>query len=144
MLVTSSLTKDRILAIGAINTHQPLLDRPMTMPPTAPTAVELAQDTHSSRLSELNELIELMRPSVQYDGGDINLVSADTDTGVIEVQLTGSCSSCAISTSTLADGVTRILTTRLPWVTEVIGSVDDSVDPFESMSQGRGAYTPNF
>ncbi len=38
----------------------------------------------------------------------------------------------------------RILHDRLPWVTEVRGGVDESVDPFESESMGRGGYVPNF
>ena len=50
-----------------------------------------------------------MRPSVQQDGGDLLLVSADVETGVVEVQLQGACSSCAISASTLEGGVSRIL-----------------------------------
>ena len=71
-------------------------------------------------------------------------VSADVVTGVVEVQLQGACSSCAVSSSTLQGGVERILQDRLPWVTEVLGGVDESVDPFESESMGRGGYVPSF
>ncbi len=85
-----------------------------------------------------------MRPAVQADGGDLLLVAADTETGVVEVQLQGACSSCAISASTLQGGVERILRDRLPWVTEVQGGVDESVDPFESEAMGRGGYVPSF
>jgi Fe-S cluster biogenesis protein NfuA len=97
-----------------------------------------------SRLTELNELIELVRPAVQADGGDLVLVSADPDTGVIEVQLQGSCSSCAISSTTLQAGIERILKERLEWVTEVIGSVDEDIDWETSASMGRGGYTPRW
>ncbi len=96
------------------------------------------------RLAELQSLIDLMRPAVQADGGDLVLVSADVDTGVVEVQLQGACSSCAISGATLEGGVERILKGRLPWVTEVIGGVDESADPFESASLGRGGYVPGY
>ncbi len=96
------------------------------------------------RLSQLNQLIDLMRPAVQADGGDLVLVSADTASGVVEVQLQGACSSCAISASTLQGGVERILRDRLPWVTEVRGDVDESVDPFESEAMGRGGYVPTY
>ena len=83
-----------------------------------------------------------MRPAVQADGGDLALVSADVVTGVVEVQLQGACSSCAVSASTLQGGVDRILRDRLPWVTEVQGGVDESMDPFESESIGpRGLRT---
>ena len=64
-------------------------------------AATLTTEERSRRLDALVELIELMRPSVQQDGGDLVLVSADVETGVVQVQLRGACSSCAISTSTL-------------------------------------------
>jgi Fe-S cluster biogenesis protein NfuA len=92
----------------------------------------------------LNALIELMRPAVQADGGDLVLVRADVETGVVEVQLRGACSSCAISSSTLEGGVTRILTDRLDWVTQVVGGVDDSIDDEDSMSLGAGGYVPRY
>jgi len=113
----------------------------MDATPSDPTP---ALDDHqrAERLGQLRALIELMRPSVQADGGDLVLVSADVESGVVEVQLQGACSSCAISSATLQGGVERILTQRLPWVTEVIGGLDDSMDPFESASLGQGAYVP--
>jgi len=108
-----------------------------------PTVQEpLTDDARAERLAALIELIELMRPSVQQDGGDLVLVSADVETGVVEVQLQGSCTSCAISSSTLEGGVSRILTSRLDWVTEVRGGVDESADPIEAALLGRGAYVP--
>ena len=102
----------------------------------------LPDDERAARLAALRELIELMRPAVQQDGGDLVLLSADVDAGVVEVQLQGACSSCAISTSTLEGGVERILKGRLDWVTEVRGGVDESVDPIEASFLGRGAYVP--
>ncbi len=105
---------------------------------------ELSDAERGERLSQLNSLIELMRPAVQADGGDLALLSADVATGVVEVQLQGACSSCAVSSSTLQGGVDRILRDRLAWVTEVRGGVDESVDPFESELRGRGGYVPSF
>jgi len=72
------------------------------------------------------------------------LLNANVETGVVEVQLAGACSSCAISSSTLQGGVTRILKDRLTWVTEVVGGVDDSVDFEESVSLGTGGYVPRY
>lgn len=85
-----------------------------------------------------------MRPAVQADGGDLVLIRADVEAGVVEVQLQGACSSCAISSTTLQGGVTRILTDRLDWVREVIGGVDDSIDQEDSMSLGAGGYVPRY
>jgi Fe-S cluster biogenesis protein NfuA len=108
------------------------------------TAAEVTDEERAERLAQLNSIIELMRPAVQADGGDLALLSADVVSGVVEVQLQGSCSSCAISASTLQGGVERILHDRLPWVTEVIGGVDETADPFESEAMGRGGYVPSF
>ncbi len=104
---------------------------------------EVTDVERGERLAQLNSLIELMRPAVQADGGDLALLFADVVTGVVEVQLQGACSSCAVSASTLQGGVDRILRDRLPWITEVRGGVDESVDPFESQAQGRGGYVPS-
>ncbi len=106
--------------------------------------VSLTDPERSTRLKALNALLDLMRPAVQADGGDLVLIRADVETGVVEVQLQGACSSCAISSTTLQGGVTRILTDRLDWVTEVIGGVDDSIDPEDSMSLGSGGYVPRY
>jgi Fe-S cluster biogenesis protein NfuA len=107
-------------------------------------AEPVGTQSKEERLAELQGLIELMRPAVQADGGDLVLVAADVETGVVEVQLQGACSSCAVSGATLQGGVERILMGRLPWVTEVIGGLDDSLDEFESASLGRGGYVPGY
>jgi Fe-S cluster biogenesis protein NfuA len=108
-------------------------------------AVGRIDDAERSRRKDaLEELMELMRPAVQADGGDLAVVDVDYDAGVVEVQLQGACGSCAISAVTLQGGVERLLKERLDWVTEVTGGVDESVDPFESASMGRGGYVPRF
>ena len=102
----------------------------------------LTDEDRSARLAELTELIDLIRPAVQADGGDLVMLSADVETGVIDVQLQGSCSSCAISSTTLQAGIERILKERLDWITEVNGSVDEDIDWETSSAMGRGGYTP--
>ena len=109
---------------------------------SGPGRAELSPEVRAEREAELRSLIELMRPAVQADGGDLELVSFDVDTGLVEVQLQGACSSCAISSATLQGGVDRILRGRLDWVTEVVGGVDESADPFDSAALGRGGYVP--
>lgn len=108
------------------------------------TQTDLNDAERSERLSKLQGIIDLMRPAVQADGGDLVLVRADVQSGVIEVQLQGACSSCAVSSATLSGGVERILRDRLPWVTEVIGGLDDSLSLDESASLGSGGYVPNY
>jgi Fe-S cluster biogenesis protein NfuA len=104
----------------------------------------LSDDERAQRLADLTELIDLIRPAVQADGGDLVLVSADVEAGVVEVQLQGSCSSCAISSTTLQAGVERILSERLDWITEVYGGVDEDIDFETSAALGRGGYTPSW
>jgi Fe-S cluster biogenesis protein NfuA len=105
---------------------------------------ELSDEERQGRLRALNALMDLMRPSVQADGGDLVLGRADVESGVVEVQLQGACSSCAISSATLEGGVTRILMDRLAWVTQVVGGLDESIDPEDSMSLGVGGYVPRY
>lgn len=104
----------------------------------------LSDAERAERLSKLQGIIDLMRPAVQADGGDLLLVGADVETGVVEVQLQGACSSCAVSSATLSGGVERILRERLPWVTEVVGGLDDSLSEEESAALGSGGYVPSF
>jgi len=112
--------------------------------PDDEAVLELSDEERTRREQDLRELIDLMRPAVQADGGDLELVFFDVATGVVEVELRGACSSCAISSATLQGGVDRILRGRLDWVTEVRGGVDESADPFDSAALGRGAYVPKF
>lgn len=104
--------------------------------------VVVSDEEQAERAKALTDLIEVMRPAVQADGGDLVLVDADLVAGVVEVQLQGACSSCAISSATLQGGVERILRGRLPWVTEVIGTLDEEADPAVSVALGRGGYVP--
>ena len=103
----------------------------------------LTDEDRKQRLDDLTALIDMIRPAVQQDGGDLILVEADVEAGTVEVMLQGSCSSCAISTTTLQAGVDRILKDRLPWVTEVVGGVEE-MDLETSASMGRGGYVPKY
>jgi Fe-S cluster biogenesis protein NfuA len=67
---------------------------------------------------QIKEALELIRPAIQMDGGDIRLESVAG--GTVTVQLFGTCESCPISPVTLKQGVERILRERVPGVTEVV------------------------
>ena len=64
-------------------------------------------------------VLELIRPSLQADGGDVRLVDVNED-GVVSVELQGACKGCPMSQMTLANGVERILKERVPGVTKVV------------------------
>jgi Fe-S cluster biogenesis protein NfuA len=104
----------------------------------------LSDEERAERLGQLTDLIEMVRPIIQQDGGDLVLVGADVEVGTVELQLQGACSSCAVSASTLQAGVERILKDRLDWVTEVTGGVDEEMDLEQSAAMGRGAYVPKW
>ncbi len=103
-----------------------------------------SEEEIESRRQALVDIIEMLRPAVQMDGGDLELVEADYVNGIVEVELQGACGSCAVSSSTLTGGVERILKERLSWVTEVVGGVDEEIDQLESAALGRGAYVPKY
>jgi len=64
------------------------------------------------------EAIDAIRPALQMDGGDIELIGINEE-GVVQVKLSGACDSCSISWLTLKGGVERILKDRVPGVTAV-------------------------
>ncbi len=67
----------------------------------------------------VEKVIEIMRPAIQAEEGDIFLRCVDTGTGVVSVELTGACVTCPVSTATLKDGIERILKKRVEGVTAV-------------------------
>jgi Fe-S cluster biogenesis protein NfuA len=66
------------------------------------------------------ETIEVIRPALQADGGDIVLKEVDEDAGKVTVELVGACGTCPISTQTMKAGIERILRDRVEGVTEVV------------------------
>jgi Fe-S cluster biogenesis protein NfuA len=64
-------------------------------------------------------VINLIRPAVQADGGDIELVDV-TSSGVVQIRFHGACHGCPSSTMTLQMGIERNLRDRVPEVTQVI------------------------
>jgi Fe-S cluster biogenesis protein NfuA len=68
----------------------------------------------------VREALEEIRPMLQADGGDVELVGVDED-GTVRVKLTGACGGCPMATMTLQAGVARVVKARVPEVTDVIG-----------------------
>ena len=69
--------------------------------------------------NDVAAVLELIRPSLQADGGDVRLVDVNED-GVVSVELQAACKGCPMSQMTLANGVERILKERVPGVTKVV------------------------
>jgi Fe-S cluster biogenesis protein NfuA len=69
---------------------------------------------------QVEETIEVIRPALQADGGDMVLRDVNEETGVVTVTLVGACGTCPASTQTLKAGIERIMRDRVDGVTEVV------------------------
>lgn len=70
-------------------------------------------------IEEVRKVLETVRPALQADGGDVELVDVSAD-GVVKVRLTGACGHCPMSTMTLKMGIERTLKEKVPGVKEVV------------------------
>jgi len=66
----------------------------------------------------VQEVIEEIRPMLQADGGDVELVEVSAD-GVVKVRLTGACGGCPMSQVTLSRGIESRLKASIPEVSRV-------------------------
>jgi Fe-S cluster biogenesis protein NfuA len=70
-------------------------------------------------LNEVKEVLEMIRPALQADGGDVELVEVSED-GIVKVKLVGACGHCPMSTMTLKMGIEKTLMEKVPGVKEVV------------------------
>lgn len=70
-------------------------------------------------IEEVRKAIQEIRPSLQADGGDIELISVN-ESGKVSVRLTGACNGCPMAQITLKHGVERYLKEQVPGVFEVV------------------------
>lgn len=66
----------------------------------------------------VQEVIEEIRPALQSDGGDVELIGVED--GIVTLQLTGACSGCPMSTMTLKMGIERAIKQKIPEIVEVV------------------------
>ncbi len=69
---------------------------------------------------EVEEALNGIRPALQADGGDVELVDIDEAAGIVRVQLQGACSGCPSAQITLAMGIERAIKERVPEVKQVL------------------------
>jgi Fe-S cluster biogenesis protein NfuA len=67
---------------------------------------------------EVGEVLEDIRPQLQADGGDVELVSVEE--GVVKVRFLGGCAGCPFANMTLQMGIERYLKQKLPEVKQVV------------------------
>ena len=67
----------------------------------------------------VREALETIRPFLQEDGGDVELIGVDAD-GTVRVKLTGACGGCPMAQMTLQSGVERVVKEKVPEITQVV------------------------
>jgi len=67
---------------------------------------------------KVKEALDKVRPSLQADGGDVELIGVD-DKGVVKVRLTGACGGCPMASMTLKTGIERVLKQEVPQIKRV-------------------------
>lgn len=103
-------------------------------PPAAPADADLGSaatgsgEAGSELRDAVSRVIDVIRPAIQADNGDIVFHDVD-DAGVVSVELLGACVTCPASTQTLEAGVQRILKDRVDGVTGVV-NVGATVEDF--------------
>lgn len=87
-------------------------------------------DSEPIERAEVEDVVAILRPAIQADGGDIELLDVDGATGVVTVQLHGACVGCPAATITMKAGIERIMKDRVPGVTSVVqpGDLDNQLD----------------
>lgn len=68
---------------------------------------------------EVQAALDIVRPALQRDGGDVELVEVGAD-GVVKVRLKGACGGCPMATQTLKMGIERTLKEKVPAVKQVV------------------------
>ncbi len=62
---------------------------------------------------KVEEALNRIRPTLQADGGDVELLDVSED-GVVKVRLTGACGGCPMAKMTLQNGIERVLREEIP------------------------------
>jgi Fe-S cluster biogenesis protein NfuA len=74
----------------------------------------------------IKEAVEMFRPQLQADGGDMEYISLD-DQKRVHLKLVGACGSCPMAVMTLKMGVERYLKDACPEITEVVQDTDEGM-----------------
>ena len=88
----------------------------------------VVKNTDEDLKKRVLEAIEMFRPSLQADGGDIEFVSIDEQMR-LHVKLTGACGSCPMALMTLKQGAESYITDAVPEITEVVRDTEEGEDP---------------
>ena len=79
--------------------------------------------------TQIEQVLEQMRPALRLDGGGIEFVRYDAQTGAVHVRMQGACVGCPMSQITLKMGIEAALQDAIPEITEVIPVDSDTHEP---------------
>ena len=71
----------------------------------------------------LESTLNVIRQSLQADGGDVALIDVDDD-GVVTLEMQGACAGCPLSSFDMSEGIERILKEHVPGVTKVMPAME--------------------
>lgn len=78
----------------------------------------MSEQVQDTRYDEVLDVLDKLRPFLQRDGGDVELV--DVEDGIVKLRLMGACGSCPSSTITLKAGIERALLEEVDGIVEVV------------------------
>lgn len=80
-----------------------------------------AEDSKTAKIDHrlLEDVLDAIRPSFQADGGDVELIGVDDETGVVTIEMTGACAACMFASSDISEGIDTIIKEHVPGVTAV-------------------------
>ncbi len=70
-------------------------------------------------ISRIKAVLEQVRPHLQTDGGDVEFVAWEENSGVLVLRLLGNCADCPLSMMTLRAGIERLLMNKIPEIRRV-------------------------
>lgn len=68
---------------------------------------------------QVQKILDEIRPTLQADGGDVELVDVDEKNGIVKVKLQGACVGCPMSQMTLQEGIGRVLKSKVKGVKKI-------------------------
>ena len=86
----------------------------------------MAENTQAEGTNEaidielLEATLNVIRQSLQADGGDVALIDVEQETGTVTLEMQGACAGCPLSSFDMSEGIERILREHVPGVTKVM------------------------
>lgn len=75
---------------------------------------------------QIEAVLEEVRPALAMHGGNVELVSADEESGIVKMRFLGTCKGCPMSSITMKMGIEMALMEAIPSVKEVVAVEDDA------------------